>query len=39
MTRSEAPETLEGWYIQHDMYTVNWPQMAQPGVVGARTRD
>ena len=25
MTRSEAPETLEGWYIQHDMYTVDWP--------------
>jgi chlorite dismutase len=26
MTRSEAPETLEGWYIQHDMYTVKWPE-------------
>lgn len=24
MTRPEAPETLEGWYIQHDMYMVNW---------------
>ena len=26
MTRSEAPETLEGWFIQHDMYTVKWPE-------------
>jgi chlorite dismutase len=25
MSTSEAPETLEGWYIQHDMFTVNWP--------------
>jgi len=26
MQTSEAPETLEGWYMQHDMFTVNWPQ-------------
>jgi peroxiredoxin len=26
MRPSEAPETLEGWYIQHEMFTVNWPQ-------------
>jgi peroxiredoxin len=26
MYTSEVPETLEGWYIQHDMFTVNWPQ-------------
>jgi hydrogen peroxide-dependent heme synthase len=26
MHTTEAPETLEGWYIQHDMFTVNWPQ-------------
>jgi chlorite dismutase len=26
MSFSEVPETLEGWYIQHDMFTVNWPQ-------------
>jgi chlorite dismutase len=26
MSPSEAPETLEGWYIQHDMFTVNWSQ-------------
>jgi peroxiredoxin len=26
METSEAPETLEGWYMQHDMFTVNWPQ-------------
>jgi peroxiredoxin len=26
MHTSEVPETLEGWYIQHDMFTVNWPQ-------------
>jgi chlorite dismutase len=26
MTRSEAPETLEGWCIQHDMYTVKWSE-------------
>ena len=31
MTRSEAPETLEGWYIQHDMYTVNWPKWRNQG--------
>ena len=21
---SQAPETMEGWYVQHDLYTVNW---------------
>jgi chlorite dismutase len=26
MSNSEAPETLEGWYVQHDMYTVQWVQ-------------
>jgi len=26
MSTIEAPETLEGWYVQHDVYTVNWPQ-------------
>jgi len=26
MSTLEAPETLEGWYVQHDIYTVNWPQ-------------
>jgi chlorite dismutase len=26
MTASEAPETLEGWYVQHDVYTVHWSQ-------------
>src|SRR4030095_9943480 len=26
MSSIEAPETLEGWYVQHDVYTVNWPQ-------------
>ena len=26
MRTIEAPETLEGWYVQHDVYTVNWPQ-------------
>ena len=29
MTRSEAPETLEGWYIQHDMYTVKVARVAR----------
>ena len=24
MSTIEAPETLEGWYVQHDMYTMNW---------------
>lgn len=24
MSTQEAPETLEGWYVQHEMYTVNW---------------
>ena len=31
MTRSEAPETLEGWFIQHDMYTINWPKWRNQG--------
>jgi chlorite dismutase len=26
MTRSEAPDTLEGWYVQHDIYMVDWAQ-------------
>lgn len=26
MHTPEVPETLEGWYIQHDMFTINWPQ-------------
>lgn len=26
MSTVEAPETLEGWYVQHDMYTIQWPQ-------------
>ena len=26
MSTAEVPETLEGWYIQHDLFTVNWPQ-------------
>ena len=26
MSATEAPETVEGWYIQHDVYTVQWPQ-------------
>ncbi len=26
MANVEAPETLEGWYVQHDIYTVQWPQ-------------
>ena len=26
MSTIEVPETLEGWYVQHDVYTVNWPQ-------------
>jgi len=26
MSATEAPETVEGWYIQHDIYTVQWPQ-------------
>lgn len=24
MTQVEAPETIEGWYVQHDIYTVQW---------------
>ncbi|GIX46977.1 MAG: putative heme-dependent peroxidase YwfI [Candidatus Tectimicrobiota bacterium] len=24
MRTSEVPETLEGWYVQHDLYTVDW---------------
>jgi chlorite dismutase len=26
MSTQEVPETLEGWYVQHEVYTVNWPQ-------------
>jgi hydrogen peroxide-dependent heme synthase len=26
MSTSEAPETLEGWYVQHEVYSVHWPQ-------------
>ena len=26
MSTPEVPETLEGWYIQHEMFTVHWPQ-------------
>jgi len=26
MNTLEAPETLEGWYVQHDVYTVHWSQ-------------
>ncbi|MBM3225351.1 MAG: heme-dependent peroxidase, partial [Candidatus Tectomicrobia bacterium] len=26
MKTQEAPETLEGWYVQHDVYTINWSQ-------------
>jgi chlorite dismutase len=26
MHTPEVPETLEGWYIQHDIFSVNWPQ-------------
>lgn len=26
MSHNEAPETLEGWYIQHEMYTIDWPR-------------
>jgi peroxiredoxin len=26
MSTPEVPETLEGWYIEHAMFTVNWPQ-------------
>ena len=26
MTSVEAPETLEGWYVQHDVFSVRWPQ-------------
>ena len=38
MTRSEAPETLEGWYIQHDMYTVKWPEWRALAPAAARGR-
>jgi peroxiredoxin len=24
MTQVEAPETIEGWYVQHDIYTIQW---------------
>ena len=26
MTNTEAPETIEGWFVQHDVYAVQWPQ-------------
>lgn len=26
METLEVPETLEGWYVQHEMYTVQWAQ-------------
>lgn len=26
MSATEVPETVEGWYIQHDIFTVQWPQ-------------
>ena len=26
MTTVEAPETIEGWYVQHEVYTVQWSQ-------------
>lgn len=26
MSRQEAPETLEGWYVQHEFYRINWAQ-------------
>jgi hydrogen peroxide-dependent heme synthase len=26
MSTPEVPETLEGWYIEHAMFTVNWPE-------------
>ncbi|MGQ4808731.1 putative heme-dependent peroxidase [Candidatus Entotheonellaceae bacterium PAL068K] len=26
MSTPEAPETIEGWYVQHDVFTVDWPQ-------------
>ena len=40
MTRSEAPETLEGWYIQHDMYTMKVARVAShaSGRAGGRRR-
>jgi len=25
MTTVEAPETIEGWYVQHDLFTFQWP--------------
>ena len=27
MRTPEVPETLEGWYIQHDMFTLDWPSL------------
>ncbi|MCZ6875401.1 MAG: heme-dependent peroxidase [bacterium] len=27
MRTPEAPETLEGWYIQHEMFAVDWPAL------------
>lgn len=26
MTTVEAPETIEGWYVQHDLFTIQWSQ-------------
>jgi peroxiredoxin len=26
MNAPEVPETLEGWYVQHEVYAVNWSQ-------------
>ena len=31
MTSVEAPETIEGWYVQHDLYTVRWPEWQSLG--------
>jgi len=25
MTTVEAPETIEGWYVQHDLFGFQWP--------------
>jgi len=26
---TEAPETLEGWYVLHDVYRIDWPALAK----------
>lgn len=31
MHTREAPETLEGWYIQHDMFAIDWPTLRSLG--------